>query len=776
MATEGYLKMSDKIRILYIDDYELDRELVKDALEKEHGGFEVMEAADKPEFEALLKTQEFDLVLSDFNIAGFEGLQVLEAVRAYDPRLPVIIVTGTGSEEIAVMALKQGVSDYVIKRPKHIQRLPQTIFAAIEKQKLQDQHQDAEISLKESEERFRAISMNTPDHILIQDKDLRYVWVLNPQLGLTEEDMVGKTDFDFLSKEDATALTKIKKRILATGKKEFLKVPLVSRNGETQYFEGSYIPKHDHGGKIDGLIGYFRNVTDRVKSEQALKDSEKKYRTILENVLVGVYQVSLDGKFLFANKKMTEMFGYSSPDELEAIGSIAELYARPEERDNVVEKVLGKGFVHDEYEFRRKDGQHIWVRLHIRKTEKKEGKIILEGLIEDISELKKMEIQLQQTQRLESIGTLAGGIAHDFNNILSAVIGFTELSIDDVEPGTLLHNNLTEVLLAGKRAKDLVKQIMTFSRKGEQEKKPIQLNPLVLEAVRMLRSMIPTNIEIKEQVSNEMLMINANPSQINQVILNLVTNASHAIKENGIIEIGLQEIILDENIISQYPDLLPGKYAEIFVSDNGCGITKENLNVVFDPYFTTKDPDKGTGLGLAVVHGIVKIHSGHITVFSEVGKGTTFHVYLPLYRQQSLLLKSTPQSELLTGGTERILLVDDEPSIVKMQKLMIQRLGYTVATQNSSMEALESFRADPGSFDLIITDMTMPGMTGDRLAAEVKKIRPDIPVILCTGFSEKVNLKTAKDIMIDGFLMKPVDKEKMVKMIRNVLDEAKKKD
>ena len=765
--------MSDKISILYVDDYELDRELVKDALEKEHGGFELTEASDRQEFETLLKEHAFDVVLSDFNIAGFEGLQVLEIVRAYDPRIPVIIVTGTGSEEIAVTALKQGASDYVIKRPKHIRKLPQTILAAIEKQTLRNQRRKTEEMLRESEERFRAIAMNTPDHILIQDKDLRYVWVLNPQLGLTEKNMIGKTDFDFLAKEDAAILTEIKRRVLESGNREFVKVPLVSPERNVQHFEGSYIPKRNREGRIDGLIGYFRNVTDRVKWEEALKESEERYRKILENVLVGVFQVTIDGKFIFANQKLMEMLGHYSYEELKAIDNIAELYALPEERRKAVDAIMSKGFINDEFEFRRKDGQSIWVRLHTRKTTNKEGAAILEGLMEDVTEFKKMETQLQQAQRLEAIGTLAGGIAHDFNNILSSVIGFTELSLDDVRQGTPLHDNLTEVLVAGNRAKDLVKQIMTFSRKGEQEKKPIQLNPLVMEAIRMLRSTIPTNIEIKEHIGREMLTVDANPSQINQVLLNLATNASHAVNANGVIEIGVEAVSFDENIANHYPDLLPGRYAKIFVSDNGCGIAKENLNLIFDPYFTTKDPDKGTGLGLAVAHGIVKIHGGHITVYSEIGKGTTFHVYLPMAGQPSEA-EPTRQSEQLPVGAERILMVDDEPSIVKMQKQNLERLGYTVAARSGSMEALEAFRTAPGSFDLIITDMTMPNMSGDELALSVKEIRPDIPVILCTGFSEKVNVKTAKDMLIDGFLMKPVDKEKMAKTVRKVLDEAKK--
>ena len=646
-ARGKHRKMSDKIRILYIDDYELDRELVKDALEKEHGGFQVTEASNKQEFEALLKTRAFDLVLSDFNIAGFEGLQVLAMVRAHDPRMPVIIVTGTGSEEIAVEALKQGATDYVIKRPRHISRLPQTIFAAIEKKALRAHREKAETDLKQSEER---------------------------------------------------------------------------------------------------------------------------YRKILENVLMGVYQVTLEGKFLFANQKMMEMLGYSSDEELAAIDNIIELYVRPEERDELVDEIVQKGFLIGEFEFRRKDGQSLWVKLHVRKTEDKEGAIILEGLMEDVTQIRKMEAQLQQAQKLQAIGTLAGGIAHDFNNILSSVIGFTELSLDEVQQGTPLHNNFTQVLRAGHRARDLIKQIMTFSKKGEQERKPIQINPFMMETVRMLRSTIPTNIEIKEHITQEILTIDANPSQMNQVMVNLVTNASHAIDEDGIgiIEIGLEVVNLDESIKNRYPDILPGRYAKIFVSDNGCGIVKENLDLVFDPYFTTKGPDKGTGLGLAVVHGIVKTHGGHITVYSEVGKGTSFNVYFPIIHKDEKV-QDTVEIPIPTGN-ERILLVDDEQVILDMGEKTLRQLGYDVVGKKSSVDALNLFRADPGRFDLVITDMTMPKMTGDQLARELMKVRPNVPIILCTGFSPKISEKQAKEIGIKAFAMKPLMRRDLAITVRKVLD------
>ena len=388
--------------------------------------------------------------------------------------------------------------------------------------------------------------------------------------------------------------------------------------------------------------------------------------------------------------------------------------------------------------------------------------------MEDVTQIRKMEAQLQQSQKLEAIGTLSGGIAHDFNNILSSIIGFTELSLDEVEHGTTLQNNLTEVLKAGNRARDLIKQIMTFSRKGEQERKPVQINPLIIETVRMLRSAIPTNIEIEEHITPEMLTIDANPTQMNQVMVNLVTNASHAIDENGIIEIGLEVVSLDESIKNSYPDLLPGRYAKIFVSDNGCGIAEENLDLIFDPYFTTKDPDRGTGLGLAGVHGIVKTHGGHISVYSEVGKGTSFNVYFPIVDKTEKLQKTA--EDPIPTGNERILLVDDEQVILDLGEKTLKQLGYDVVVKNGGVEALTLFRADPDRFDLVITDMTMPKMTGDQLARELMKVRPNIPVILCTGFSSKISREQAKEIGIKAYAMKPLARREMAITVRNVLD------
>ena len=384
-------------------------------------------------------------------------------------------------------------------------------------------------------------------------------------------------------------------------------------------------------------------------------------------------------------------------------------------------------------------------------------------------EKKKLEAQLIQAQKMEAIGTLAGGVAHDFNNILSAVIGYTEIALDDAEKGSLLERNLRGVLQAGKRAKNLTKQILTFSRQAELELKPVQVKMVAEEALKFLRASLPTTIDISQDLASDSLIM-GDPTQIHQLLMNLCTNAGHAMKENGgILEVILADVELDSNFIAQHPGTIAGPHLKLIVSDTGPGMTTEILERIFDPYFTTKDKGEGTGLGLSVVHGIIKSNAGNITVYSEPGKGSTFNVFFPVIEKE--MRAEAAAEELLPTGNEKILFVDDEPTIVEITNQMLKRLGYDVVTRTASNEALDLFKVQPEKYDLVITDMTMPGMMGDELAGELMQIRPDIPVILCTGFSQRITEKKAKHLGIKAFLMKPLVMRSLAVTIRKVLDE-----
>ena len=379
-----------------------------------------------------------------------------------------------------------------------------------------------------------------------------------------------------------------------------------------------------------------------------------------------------------------------------------------------------------------------------------------------------LEKQLFQVQKMETIGTLAGGIAHDFNNILTSVIGFSELALNDAKKGSQQYENLQEVLKAGNRAVDLVKQILTFSRQTDQKKKPVQVKCILEEAIKLIRSSIPTTIKIKQNIRSDALVM-GDSNHIHQVLINLCANAAHAMEDTGgVLTVDLSDMEFNSNLVPNYPDLPPGKYLNLTVTDTGRGMPPDVLDKIFDPFFTTKQKEEGTGMGLSVVHGIVRSHGGHIYTHSEPGQGSTFDIFLPaIYKQ--LQPDDSVDRPVLTG-TERILLVDDEPAIVNMSKQLIESLGYDVVTRISSIEALEFFSHQPESVDLVITDMTMPNMTGEELAEELMKIRPDIPVILCTGFSTRINEQKAKAKGIRAFVLKPIIKQKLSETIREVLD------
>jgi PAS domain S-box-containing protein len=392
--------------------------------------------------------------------------------------------------------------------------------------------------------------------------------------------------------------------------------------------------------------------------------------------------------------------------------------------------------------------------------------------LKDITENKKLEVKVQQIQKMETIGTLAGGIAHDFNNILFPIVGYTEMLLEDIPKNSPFQSSIDKIHTSALRARDLVKQILAFSRQDTNELHPIMLQPIIKEVLKLMRSTIPTTIEIKQDISADCGKIKADSTQIHQILMNLTTNAFLAMEDTGgILNVRLKPIELSENDgITHH--LAPGVYACLAITDTGMGISKDVISKIFDPFFTTREKGKGTGMGLSIVHGIVKSMGGSIQVYSEPGKGAKFNVYFPMetisFKTQKNPIKTSPKS-----GTERILLVDDEKAIIKMETRALERLGYTVVSYTSSMEALEVFQANPAVFDLVITDMAMPNLPGDKFSEELLKISPDLPIFICTGFSESMTEKKAAVLGIKKFLLKPIVIQDLSLKIREVLDKNK---
>jgi len=513
-----------------------------------------------------------------------------------------------------------------------------------------------------------------------------------------------------------------------------------------------------------------KQVEERTRE---LREAEQQYRSLFEESKDIVFISTIEGKLLDINPAGLELFGYKTKEDALGIDSVSEGYFNSEDRNLFKEEISKKGFVKDyEVIFKGKEGEPIITLITATVIRDKQGEIFgFRGIIRDITVQKKLEQQLIQAQKMEAIGTLAGGIAHDFNNILGAIIGYTELVLDDTIPGTLIHQNLENILNAAQRAAELVRQILAFSRQSGQQRQPVILGNIIQEALKLLRSSLPATIDIRESIQAETGTILGDPTQIHQIMMNLAANASHAMKETGgILEVSLQEVFLNPQDLPHTSSLKPGQYLKLMVSDTGHGIQQGILKRIFEPYFTTKKTGEGTGMGLAVIHGIVKRHGGEISVYSEPGKGSSFHILFPKIDIQGE--SKTVVQDQIPGGTESILLVDDEQALTETASHILRRLGYEVDGISDPIEALERFKEDPQRYQLVISDLTMPLMTGIQLAEKIKEINSKIPIIICSGFSSSLDRKQFKSKGISDFVMKPLIRSQLAQVVRRVLDNS----
>ncbi|MBF0497707.1 MAG: response regulator [Deltaproteobacteria bacterium] len=500
-------------------------------------------------------------------------------------------------------------------------------------------------------------------------------------------------------------------------------------------------------------------------AEAALRESEETARMLLNIPNAAAFLLDSDGICLDANETMAARFGRPVSD---IVGlSIWNLFP-PEVRDR--RKAHFLEVLREKKQIRYEDERQGMVNDSIiTPILDDHGQVVKVAIFAfDITDRRRLEAQLRQAQKMEAIGTLAGGIAHDFNNILGSIFGYTQLALDDAKSGIVEAEFLKGIFKAAKRARDLVQQILVLSRQSKPEKKPVDISLIIEEGAKLLRASLPANVIIQTKISTEDATVLGDPIQLHQVLINLGANAAHAMAENGgALYISLNDFYLDPDSAAGYIDLKPGPYFKLTVSDSGHGIDRNIIDRIFDPFFTTKDIGQGSGMGLAIVHGVVKNHGGVISVYSPPGHGATFNILLPA-------VSSKPEStsdfvEAIPTGTESVLLVDDEPGLADTGKMMLERLGYRVTVKTSGVAALGAFMAHPDDFDLLITDMAMPHMTGDKLAQEIMRQRPDLPVILCTGYSEVVNEEKAREMGCSGFLMKPIDITRLAKLIRQVL-------
>ncbi len=567
----------------------------------------------------------------------------------------------------------------------------------------------------------------------------------------------------------------------------------IEKNGEflgellCQRKDGTKIPVEtiatrifDKHGTSIGIIGILKDITERKEAENALKKSEARFKKMIKKSPLPMVITDQNQDIDFFNDKFTELFGYTREDISTAEQWWSTVYPDINYRTKVqntwivaIEDAIQNDtdVIMQEWNLTIKDGRVRQCEFYMLPLQ--EVSLIIMNDIsqrkQDEVERKKLERRLQQAQKMEAIGTLAGGIAHDFNNILGVILGYSELAREDSPSGSIVISHLDQVIQGGNKAKELVKQILSFSRQEELERVPLTLNIPLLETLKMLRASIPTTIEIQNHIDPTCGFVLANPTQIHQIIMNLCTNASQEMEgTGGVLNIELKKTFIHRGNKHIYPTLGMGEYVQLTVSDTGNGIAPDDINKIFEPYFTTKKVGKGTGMGLATIHGIINDYGGLITVESQLGQGSTFHVFFPVIESDRIEVEVSPHK--IPCGNERILLVDDEAILVKLGKKILERLGYNVTIQSSSIEALSIFKKNPDLFDIIVTDQTMPGMTGSDLATEILRIRPDIPIILCTGYSNQIDKDTAISMGIKGFALKPLNKYTIANLIRNVMD------
>ncbi len=628
---------------------------------------------------------------------------------------------------------------------------------------------------------FRRLFEESPIPMIITDGKGRLVRTnseFSALFGYAPEEAEGRMISDIIVPDGLQEKAARIRQDIVSGKLKFHETVRRTKTGEqiNVKLSGTGIRLRDGSS---GMIGTYTDITDRVRAEGKLRQSEADYRTIFDSSHEAIFVHDVEtSRIVDVNRRTLEMYGYEKEEllrlDLKGISSGLEGFS-PADSDRRLKEAAQKGELAFDWRSRRKDGRLFWTSVHLRKVTISGRECIL-AFVTDVSERKaaeeekaQLENRLRHAQKMEAIGTLAGGIAHDFNNVLFAIMGYAELAERKLKEESLLANYLLQIKKASERARELVQQILTFSRQTEHRNQPLKINAVIKEAAKLIRSTIPTTIEMKLQLDDSDPAVYSDPTSLHQIVMNLCSNAAQAMgNQGGLLTLELKAVDLDGRTAGGLPDLPPGPYVQLKVADNGPGIPTKVRERIFDPFFTTKERGEGTGLGLAVVHGIAEENRGAVTVESEPGRGAVFTVFLPRYGGPVGTGKAVVDT--IPRGSGSILLVDDEPAVADSGQGMLEALGYQVTAVLESQRALEIFTAEPDRFDLVLTDMSMPRMTGLELAARIKAVRPDIPVMLWTGFNDKDTNSKFREAGIAAVVMKPPLLKDLALAVKNVLD------
>lgn len=770
-------------RILTIDDEAAIRTSFRAYLNE--FGYEVLEAENGRHGIEIFQKENPDLILVDLRMPEIDGLQVIAEVVEKSPETPIIIVSGTGHISDAIEALRLGAWDYLMKPIEDMNMLRHAVEKGLERSRLLRENRNYQAHLEEevekrtadlalaldnlqaSEEKYRSIFENLQD-VYFEVKLDGTILEVSPSIATlssyTPNEIIGTNITDLYAQPEKRQ--NLLEMLLAHHQVLDYEIDYINKDGTILPWSINAKLRYDSTLKEDKICGTLRDITERKQAEKELT----RLASAIENAAEEIIITSTEGIIEYVNPAFERITGYDRPEILGTNfktlhNHASELFSFQDMWDTITNGEIWSGPIQN----RKKDGTLIEEEATISPIQDSKGHILGYVFIKrDVTEKHQLEAQLRQAQKLEAIGTLAGGIAHDFNNILSGIYGFTELALIDSSDDSPQKSHLKQVINGANRARELVKQILTFSRQREVKPQPVQLFHVIKEGLKLLSATLPATIQIKQNIRSTNIVL-ADPTQFHQILMNLCTNASHAMQDNGgVLSVELADTDLDEDFVAKHPDIAPGQYVCLTISDTGHGIDNKTIEKIFDPFFTTKKEGEGTGLGLSVVHGIVKKYGGLITVDSQMGKGTSFHIFIPSLTEEKNISEK-PHIALPTGK-EKILFVDDAQTVAELARLLLESLGYEVTSETEPHKALELFKNDPHNFDLVITDQIMPHISGDDLARKFLEIRPELPIILTSGNKDKYDDDEIRRIGFKNFISKPFRREEIAMIIRKTLD------
>jgi two-component system cell cycle sensor histidine kinase/response regulator CckA len=775
MTTESVATAS--LRVLLIEDSEADADLIVHAITRSYPSAHFDWAVSRKQFTELLAANEYDIVIADYRLPDWTGMEALRELRHLRLDIPLILVTGELGDERAVECVKAGAADYLLKTG-NLARLPIAVTRAIEEKRARSESrlaqqliEQAQHQAREQEERFLQLAETIDEVFFVMDAQTRETLYINPAYektwGRSCQSLYDNPQsfVEPVPAGDRERLVEYMDRVSRGEQAGKLEYRIIQPNGNVRWLLAHAVPIRNQHGEVYRIGGVALDITESREAQNALEEIAERLRKLTETSFDAI-DITQDGIIQEANPGYLKMFGYERMEDV--IGRRVTDFVTDASRDDVEMRVTNNIEGTYELEGRRQDGKKLLLEATAR-THMIRGRTVRITALRDMTERRALEDQFRQAQKMEAVGRLAGGVAHDFNNLLTVILSYTDMLIEGVSPSDPRVEDLGEIRKATVAAASLTRQLLAFSRRQVIEPRLVNLNDIVESSEKMLRRLIGEDIEVKTTLASGPLTVMIDPGQLEQVMMNLAVNARDAMPTGGKLTLETANVSLDADYARDHWPVVPGKFAMLAMSDIGCGMDEETRALMFEPFFTTKAAGQGTGLGLATVYGIVKQSNGFIWVYSEPGKGTSFKIYFPLLDQAPELYAVKDHAEAPPSGTETILLAEDATAVRVAARQILERFGYAVLEAANGTDALR-IAQNGVMIDLLLTDVVMPEMSGRELVDRFAKLRPNTKVLFMSGYTDDAIVRHGVLRPGTAYLQKPFSPDTLARKVRDVLD------